>query len=128
MEGRRRTIEGIIGERIRARRTALGLVQEQVAAALGLSYQQLQKYENGSNRITVDRLLALAHRLEVPITYFFAGLPGATAAPDDGRGEADIPRPTRAGQEAVRGLDRIRDEGVRGALASLVRTVVERQG
>jgi transcriptional regulator with XRE-family HTH domain len=126
MDSRRRTIEQLIGDRIRARRIELGLVQEQLAAALGLSYQQVQKYENGSNRITVDRLLALAQRLEVPVTYFFAGLPGATPK-GGGPGEPPSPSRARTGREVAQGFGRIRDEGVRGALAGLVRTCAERQ-
>ena len=120
-----RTIEQLIGERIRARRTELGLVQEQLASALGLSYQQIQKYENGSNRITVDRLWRLARRLEVPITYFFAGLPGAV--PNEPAEDTPVPGPARAAQEVARGFGRIRDETVRSAVAALIRTVAERE-
>jgi transcriptional regulator with XRE-family HTH domain len=122
----RKSIEQIIGERIRARRAELGLRQEQLAAALGLSYQQIQKYENGSNRITVSRLLALAERLEVPVTYFFAGLPGATPP---AAGEAAPPLPARspAQIELERGFSSLRDERVKQAMAGLVRTVAERE-
>ena len=74
------TVEQIIGERLRLRRTAFGLTQEQLGQTVGLSYQQIQKYENGSNQITVTRLLQLADRLAVPVAYFLAGLPGAEAA------------------------------------------------
>ncbi|MCS6780987.1 MAG: helix-turn-helix domain-containing protein, partial [Geminicoccaceae bacterium] len=59
-----------IGERIRLRRTELGLTQEQLASALGISYQQVQKYENGVNRISASRLAEIAQRLEVPIGWF----------------------------------------------------------
>jgi transcriptional regulator with XRE-family HTH domain len=126
MSARSKTVEQLIGERIRARRVELGLIQEQLATALGISYQQIQKYENGSNRITVGRLLALAERLEVPITHFFAGLPGALPA-----GEAEEVRPEAARPRSsiglARGFARIRDDGVRLALTGLVRAVAERQ-
>jgi transcriptional regulator with XRE-family HTH domain len=126
MSARGKTIEQVIGERIRARRVELGLIQEQLATAVGISYQQIQKYENGSNRITVGRLLALAERLEVPITHFFAGLPGALPA-----GAAEEPPPeaprSRSSIGLARGFARIRDDGVRLALTGLVRAVAERQ-
>lgn len=126
MSGRTKSIEQIIGERIRARRTQMGLVQEQLAAALGISYQQIQKYESGASRITASRLLALAERLEVPVTYFFAGLPGAAAPEDDGEEVLALGR-SRPVVELTRSFHQIRDDGVRLAITGLVRTVAERQ-
>jgi transcriptional regulator with XRE-family HTH domain len=119
----RKTIEQIIGERIRARRGELGLTQEALGATLGLSYQQVQKYEGGTSRITVDRLLALAERLEVPATHFFAGLPGAVP------GEPEPPPPPRSPVllELARGFAQLHDDRVKQAVANLVRTVAERQ-
>jgi transcriptional regulator with XRE-family HTH domain len=128
MEIRRKTVEQLVGARIRARRTELGLIQGQLAAALGLSYQQIQKYENGSTRITVDRLVVLAERLEVPVSYFLAGLSQAATGGRDGiAAEPPGPGHARAGQELARGFAQIRDEGVRGAIAGLVRTLGERR-
>jgi transcriptional regulator with XRE-family HTH domain len=120
----RKTIEQIVGERIRARRAELGLTQEELGLALGLSYQQVQKYENGTSRITLDRLLALARRMEVPATAFLAGLPGAAPA------EPDLPRPgpSPAWRDLAEGFAGMRDEGVRQAVANLVRAVAEREG
>lgn len=126
MQDRKRTIEQMVGERIRTRRVELGLVQEQLAAALGLSYQQIQKYENGSNRITVDRLVMLAHRLEVPITFFFAGLTNSTPAHAESAGTS-YAGPVRASHELTRAFAQIHDDSVRHAVSGLVRTVVERQ-
>jgi transcriptional regulator with XRE-family HTH domain len=126
VSARSKTIEQEIGERIRTRRVELGLIQEQLAKALGISYQQIQKYENGSNRITAGRLLALAERLEVPITHFFAGLPGALPAEGAGEVRPEALRP-RASIGLARGFARIRDDGVRLALTGLVRAVAERQ-
>lgn len=126
MSGRVRTIEQTIGDRIRARRTQMGLVQEQLAASLGISYQQIQKYENGANRITVGRLLELAQRLEVPVTYFLAGLPGSVPAGTESEAEAMQGR-HRPQIELARGFNKILDDNVRAAVAGLVRTVAERQ-
>jgi transcriptional regulator with XRE-family HTH domain len=73
-------IDRRIGEQIRKRRVALGLTQEQLAAALDVSYQQLQKYESGANRIAAARLFLLALRLDVPLSFFFDGLAEAGRA------------------------------------------------
>lgn len=63
-----------IGQRLRMRRTELGLSQEKVSESLGVSFQQLQKYERGVNRMSCSRLFLLAQSLGVPVNYFFAGL------------------------------------------------------
>lgn len=63
-----------VGGRIRERRVLLGISQEKLAADLGLTFQQVQKYERGANRASASRLFQLAHILEVPITWFFDGV------------------------------------------------------
>lgn len=60
-----------IGRRIKTRRNELGMSQSALAAALGLTFQQIQKYEKGSNRISAGRLQRVAEILEVPVTFFF---------------------------------------------------------
>ncbi|GIU67555.1 helix-turn-helix domain-containing protein [Candidatus Phycosocius spiralis] len=67
-------IDKQVGEAIRRRRTALGLKQDQIALALEISYQQIQKYEAGTNRVSAGRLAQIAHELSVPVGYFFDGL------------------------------------------------------
>jgi transcriptional regulator with XRE-family HTH domain len=64
-----------VGGRIRMRRILLGLSQEVVASQLGISFQQLQKYESGANRISASRLYDVAHFLNVPVAYFFDEMP-----------------------------------------------------
>ena len=76
MRGRRRSqrqnyVDAHIGSRVRLRRTLLGLSQERLGVALGLSFQQVQKYERGANRIGASRLYDLSRVLEVPVAYFF---------------------------------------------------------
>jgi transcriptional regulator with XRE-family HTH domain len=66
-----------VGRRLRRRRRLLGLTQEQVAGAVGIRFQQVQKYECGANRLTAGRLYQIATALHVPATYFFEGLPDA---------------------------------------------------
>ncbi|MCH8684002.1 helix-turn-helix domain-containing protein [Pedomonas mirosovicensis] len=62
-----------VGGRVRARRRLLGITQEKLGEALGLTFQQVQKYERGSNRISASRLFELSRILSVPITYFYEG-------------------------------------------------------
>ncbi len=68
-----------IGSRVRARRIMLGLSQEKLADALGLTFQQVQKYEKGVNRVGASRLLQIAGILDVSIDFFFEGVPGLRA-------------------------------------------------
>jgi transcriptional regulator with XRE-family HTH domain len=78
-------IDRQVSARVRMRRLMLDMSQQQLAAALGLSFQQVQKYENGSNRIGAGRLQRLAEILEVPVSYFFEDFPTA------GRKQTDLP-------------------------------------
>ena len=66
-----------VGKRIRIRRLLLGMNQETLANALDLTFQQVQKYEAGANRVSASRLAAMAEILGVPISYFFGDLPAA---------------------------------------------------
>ena len=74
------SIERRVGLQVRQRRWQLGLTLAHVASAVGVSCQQLQKYETGSCRISVDRLWHIAAALDVPVSYFFEGLPQIGAA------------------------------------------------
>jgi transcriptional regulator with XRE-family HTH domain len=124
MGTRTRRIDQYVGERIRLRRAERGLTQEQLAAALDVSYQQIQKYETGANRISAGRLYEIARKLGVDIGYFFAGLDtdqGPLALPLEHGGRQ------RSAIELVRKFAQIRDPEVRAAIAGLVKTVVERE-
>ena len=70
-----RDIDYHVGKRLRRRRRLLGMTQQSLAEAVGLRFQQIQKYECGANRVTASRLYQLASALNVPATYFFEGLP-----------------------------------------------------
>jgi transcriptional regulator with XRE-family HTH domain len=65
-----------VGKRVRMRRLMLKMTQEELAGRLRLTYQQLQKYETGANRVSAGRLLELSHVLRASIDFFFEGLPG----------------------------------------------------
>jgi transcriptional regulator with XRE-family HTH domain len=67
-------IDGLVGRRIRQRRRLLGLTQRELAFAVGVRFQQIQKYECGANKIFVSRLWLLAQALQVQPDYFFEGL------------------------------------------------------
>ncbi len=68
-----------IGSRVRMRRKMLAMSQTQLADALGVTYQQVQKNEKGTNRITASRLQQISHILQVPVAFFFDGAPNASA-------------------------------------------------
>ncbi len=72
-------IDAHVGTRVRLRRTLLGLSQEKLGAALGLTFQQVQKYERGVNRIGASRLYSLSKVLDVPISFFYEDMPPALA-------------------------------------------------
>jgi transcriptional regulator with XRE-family HTH domain len=73
-----------VGARVRRRRRALGLTQTKVAKALGITFQQVQKYENGTNRISASRLEEISRVLKVSAAYFFEGLPKVDGIDDSG--------------------------------------------
>ncbi|MXP65491.1 XRE family transcriptional regulator [Roseomonas sp. M0104] len=76
-EHRPSPIDVHVGSRVRLRRTLLGMSQEKLGEALGLTFQQVQKYERGVNRIGASRLFDLARVLDVPIGFFFDDMPDA---------------------------------------------------
>ena len=117
-----------VGARLRQRRTLLGMNQTKLGSAIGLTFQQVQKYEKGTNRISASRLYALSGTLDVPIEYFFSDMPTAVAAssPSLGGGRAKKPpsyepdpMATRETLELVRAYYKIEDENVRNELRRL---------
>lgn len=79
-----------VGDRLRFRRKLLGLSQSALGKALGLTFQQIQKYENGANRISASRLYQAASVLDVPISFFFEELPPEIKGPQKYPAEAPI--------------------------------------
>ena len=69
-------IDTHVGSRVRMRRLILSMSQEKLADAIGLTFQQVQKYEKGTNRMGSSRLQQIANVLKVPVTFFFEGTPG----------------------------------------------------
>lgn len=71
-----------IGQRVQLRRVLMGLSQKDLAKICGVTFQQIQKYENAGNRISAARLFELSRAMETPITFFFQGLPGYMPEPN----------------------------------------------
>ena len=91
--GKPHPVDVHVGARVRARRTLLGMTQTDLGDAAGLTFQQIQKYERGTNRISASRLFKLCQVLDVPVNFFFEGIsPKVTArSPKKGRGGAEEP-------------------------------------
>ncbi len=107
-----------VGSKVRLRRNLLGLSQTDVGKMLGITFQQIQKYERGSNRIAASRLFKLSEVLVVPVSYFFDGLSTAKA-PLATVANADL----LAGRETgklVRAYYQIPDPGVRRQIMELM--------
>ena len=111
-------IDRHVGDRIRRRRVMLGLTQEQLGEALGISYQQIQKYETGANRVSAGRLFMISQILEVGIATLFDGL-GEDV-------DSNVNNTSRHVIELVRAFSKISDEKVRGSVMSLVRTLSDK--
>ncbi len=76
-----------VGKRIRQRRWMSGVTQQQLAEAVGIKFQQIQKYETGMNRVSASRLWDIAEALDVPVNFFFEGLEGEAAQGTEETGE-----------------------------------------
>lgn len=112
-----------VGARIRMRRLLLGMNQETLANALGLTFQQVQKYEGGANRVSASRLSAMAEILGVPISYFFGDLQqeDADLSPEDKQWREQLQRPETI--EFIRLYYAISDQKVRHQFLEMAKTV-----
>jgi transcriptional regulator with XRE-family HTH domain len=135
-EGRPSPIDVHVGSRIRLRRTLLGMSQERLGEALGLTFQQVQKYERGVNRVGASRLFDLSRVLDVPISFFFDDMPDSLTAsfgvppgrrsvgfiePGDGFGDDTLNR--RETLELVRAYYRITDPALRKRVFDLIKSM-----
>jgi transcriptional regulator with XRE-family HTH domain len=116
-----------VGGRVRMRRKMLGLSQEKLGEMLGITFQQIQKYEKGTNRVGASRLQAMAQALDVPIAYFF---PDSTAAQAGGMQEESANFmmdfvSTAEGLELSRAFMSIPSAKVRRKVVELVRALAE---
>ena len=121
-----------VGARLRQRRTLLGMSQTTLGDAIGLTFQQVQKYERGMNRISASRLFALSRVFDVPVEYFFDDMPTAVAASSPAQGgsmakeppsyESD-PMATRETMELVRAYYKIGDPQIRNRLREVTKAL-----
>src|SRR5690349_4485531 len=119
-----------VGARMRMRRTLLGLSQEKLGDALGLTFQQVQKYERGANRIGASRLHQLSRALDVPVSYFFEEMSEPEVQSSDSPEGDDVPAESdpmtrRETLELVRAYYRIRDPSVRRRVFELMKTLAK---
>ncbi len=121
-----------VGRRVRQRRKALGVTQERLAADLGLTFQQVQKYERGANRISASKLYEIAASLSAPVNYFFDGLADpATAKETDGFAQPASEQFVNAFLMSAEGLElaelftQIKRARLRRRVVDLVRAMTE---
>lgn len=130
-----------VGLRLRQRRTLLGMSQERLGDALGLTFQQVQKYERGANRIGASRLYHLSRLLDVSVNYFFDDMPSDVSAAVDGEVQVSEAAPGFAEEaqarldtdpmarketlDLVRAYYSIGDTGVRRRILDLARTLAK---
>tara|TARA_B100000214_G_C23671930_1_gene492347 strand:+ start:271 stop:636 length:366 start_codon:yes stop_codon:yes gene_type:complete len=79
-----------LGKKLRMRRLSLGLTQTKVANAINVTFQQIQKYEKGTNGVSSSRLIQLSKYLKVPVTYFFEDFAEYNVSPDSGSESVDL--------------------------------------
>ena len=116
-----------VGSRVRMRRIMLGMSQEKLGEGLGLTFQQIQKYEKGTNRIGASRIHQISEILQVPVSFLFEGSPGSSSA----NSFDDAPSPTYVadflatsdGLALIRAFTRIPDTKLRRAIVDMVELI-----
>ncbi len=120
-------VDKYVGSRVRMRRIMLGMSQEKLGEALGLTFQQVQKYEKGTNRVGASRIQQISEILQVPVSFLFEGSPGATDAKPNS--EAISPAyvsdflATSEGLALTRAFTRIGDAKLRRSIVELVEQI-----
>lgn len=120
-------IDRHVGSRVRMRRLLVGLSQEKLGEALGITFQQIQKYEKGANRIGASRLQQIAKILAVPVEFFFDGAPSGEVA----AGFGEMPQPsfvsefmaTSEGVQLTKAFVKINDPQIRRRVIDLVEAI-----
>ena len=122
-------IDKHVGSRVRMRRMMLSMSQEKLGDALGLTFQQVQKYEKGTNRIGASRLQQIAHILQVPVSFFFEGAPTTPGGHTGGMNEAPSPAyvsdflATSDGLSLTKSFMRIKNGKLRRRIVDLVEQI-----
>lgn len=125
------SIDAHVGSRVRLRRMLIGMSQEKLGELLGLTFQQVQKYEKGANRIGASRLYDISTILNVPVQYFFEELPQATNNGLNGHGMSEPDREpfvmdfvsSTEGLQLIRSYTKVTDPRVRKRILELVKSL-----
>jgi transcriptional regulator with XRE-family HTH domain len=126
-------VDKYVGSRVRMRRIMLGMSQEKLGEALGLTFQQVQKYEKGTNRVGASRIQQISEILQVPVSFLFEGGPSGLATPE-GYGEGTSPAyvsdflATSEGLALTRAFTRISDAKLRRSIVEMVEQIAAREG
>lgn len=118
-----------VGSRVRLRRTMLGISQEKLGEHLGITFQQIQKYEKGANRIGASRLQEIARVLNTPVAFFFEDAPGTAAGAATGFAETESADyvvdflSSTEGLQLNRAFVKIKDAKVRKKIIEMVRAL-----
>jgi len=126
-------VDKYVGSRVRMRRIMPGMSQEKLGEALGLTFQQIQKYEKGTNRVGASRIAQISEILQVPISFLFEGRPSGCANVDgygDGASPAYISDflATSEGLTLTRAFTRIADTRLRRCIVEMVEQIAAREG
>jgi transcriptional regulator with XRE-family HTH domain len=121
-------IDAHVGRRLCVLRKSSGVSQQKLAEQLGVTYQQVQKYEGGTNRVSTAFLLRVAQMFGVPLDYFFEGIDALSGQPIDASGEADAGKiasfvATAEGQELVRAYLAVGEPRVRRRVMALLKSL-----
>ena len=118
-----------VGARMRLRRVMLGMSQERLGESLGITFQQIQKYEKGTNRVGASRLQQIARVLSTPVSFFFEDAPGQEGSSQAGFAEADATNyvvdflSSSEGLQLNRAFVKIKDPKVRRKIIEMVRAL-----
>lgn len=122
-------IDAHVGSRIRLRRMMLNMSQEKLGEQLGITFQQVQKYEKGTNRVGASRLQAIATILQVPVAFFFEDAPNVSPIAQDGFSDSGATNyvmdflSTNEGLQLNRAFIKIKDPKLRKSVVDLVRSM-----
>ena len=126
-------IDKHVGSRVRMRRMMLGMSQEKLGSALGLTFQQVQKYEKGTNRIGASRVQQISQILQVPVAFFFEGAPDLQPHVDGTSATYSAPSATdlsdflatQEGLALTRAFTRIKEARLRRRIVDLIEEIAE---
>jgi transcriptional regulator with XRE-family HTH domain len=125
-------VDKYVGSRVRMRRIMLGMSQEKLGEALGLTFQQVQKYEKGTNRVGASRIQQISEILQIPVSFLFEGGPSGIVGAE-GYGEGTSPSyvsdflATSEGLALTRAFTRITDAKLRRCIVEMVEQIAARE-